>query len=79
MGTAISLHVLRHAVTTAMNAAPGMSHLALTYLTGHVTRDILAEYVALDPVAEMQHYFDTMGPLLDAIIERSRILGILTA
>ncbi len=72
----VSLYTLRHAVTTAMHRTPGMPHLELTYMTGHATRDILAEYVCLDPVGAMRRYFETIRPLLDAIARQSKIVGL---
>lgn len=71
-----SLVTLRHSVSTAMERTPGMPHLALRYLTSHSTQDILNEYVALEPVKAMQLYFDTIRPLLEAIMQRARALGI---
>jgi integrase len=75
----VSLYTLRHAITTAMHRTPGLPHLELTYLTGHATRDILTEYVALDPVGAMGRYFATIRPLLDAVARRAQALGLLGA
>jgi hypothetical protein len=74
----VTIYTLRHAVTTAMNRTPGMAHLELTYMTGHATNDILAQYVSLDPHAAMQRYFATIRDLLDAITRRARDLGLST-
>jgi hypothetical protein len=46
------------------------------YVTGHVLNDILNEYVSIDPAREMQPYFTQARPLLDAIIDRGRQLGM---
>lgn len=70
-----TLYTCRSSVTTAMHKA-GLSHLEMRYLTGHATTDILNEYVVLDPGAEMQKYFATIRPLLDAIKQRAVKLGI---
>jgi hypothetical protein len=68
-------YALRGSVTTAMKRA-GMPQLELKYLTSHSVRDILNEYVPLDPVAAMRGYFGAIRPLLDAISERARIVRL---
>jgi integrase len=78
LGDGVSLYTLRHAVTTAMNRTPGMSHIELTYLTGHATSDALADYVVLDPVQAMRRYFDVIRPLLDAITRQAKAVGLKT-
>jgi len=70
-----TLYTCRSSVTTAMHRA-GLPHLEMRYLTGHASTDILNEYVALNPGAEMQKYFATIRPLLDAIKQRAMKLGI---
>ncbi|MCI0335281.1 MAG: hypothetical protein L0228_18890 [Planctomycetes bacterium] len=66
---------LRGSDNTEMERA-GASHLVQRYVTGHATADILSEYVALDPATEMQKYFVTIEPLLDAMLNRARQLRI---
>jgi len=68
------LYQLRHAVTTDMNRA-GIRLLELRYLTGHSVREIMNEYVGLDPQGEMQKYFNYAAPLLKAIENRGEELG----
>jgi len=68
------LYQMRHAVSTDMNRA-GVRLLELRYLTGHSVKDIMNEYVALDPRKEMQKYFDYAEPLLKAIETRGQELG----
>lgn len=72
----ITLYDLRRAVTTAMSAC-GMPHLDLRYLTSHSTGDILNEYASLDPIKAMVKYFANITPLLAAISDRARMLGII--
>jgi integrase len=74
-----SLYTLRHSVTTAMHNTPGMPHLDLRYVTGHASHDILAEYVAVDPIGAMRRYFATIRPLLDAIARQFQALGLVGA
>lgn len=50
--------------------------LELRYLTSHTTKDILNEYVGLDPVGAMRQYFDKIRPLLDAIVQRTQAVGL---
>jgi integrase len=76
VGKGMSLYSLRHSVTTAMHRTPGMPHLELRYLTGHTTRDILSEYVPFDPVGVMRRYFATIQPLLVALTERAKAVGL---
>jgi integrase len=76
LGQEVSLYTLRHAVTTAMHRTPGMPHLELSYLTGHTTRSILAEYVPFDPGRAMQLYFATIQPLLDVVTKQAHALGL---
>lgn len=66
---------LRGSISTEMERA-GVSHLVQRYVTGHTTSDILNVYVSLDPFAEMQKYFTTIQPLLDAMLDRARQLGL---
>ena len=66
---------LRGAINTEMERT-GVSHLVQRYVTGHTTSDILYEYVAIDPAAEMQKYFTTILPLLDAMFQRAKQLGL---
>ena len=70
-----TLYTLRSSVTTGMHRA-NLPHLEMRYLTGHTTRDILNEYTSLDPVGAMRRYFDTISPLLAAIADRARALGL---
>jgi integrase len=65
---------LRHGVTQDMHDS-GIRHLELRYLTAHTTRDILNEYITLDPRAEMQKYYARCDPLLKLIAERVRRLS----
>jgi integrase len=71
----IKLYDLRSSVSTDLENA-GVSHLVQRYVTGHTTSDIMNEYVALDPDAEMQKHFLRIAPLLDAIHCRAIELGI---
>lgn len=70
-----TMYTLRSSVTTAMHRA-NLPHLEMRYLTGHTTSDIMNEYTSLDPVGAMKRYFETIQPLLAAINERCRVLGI---
>jgi integrase len=74
-GPGVSLYALRGSVTTSMGRAK-LPHLELRYLTSHSVNDILNHYVSLDPVQAMGLYFATIRPLLDAIVQRARVLGI---
>jgi len=65
---------LRHGVTQDMYDS-GIRHLEMRYLTAHTTRDILNEYITLDPSAEMQKYYARCEPLLKLIEERVRRLA----
>lgn len=71
-----SLYTLRESVTTAMERA-NVRQLDLRYLTSHTTNDILNDYVVLDPVGAMRPYFDSVRPLLLAITDRAKQLGLL--
>jgi integrase len=71
-----TFYTLRSSVTTAMKDAH-LPHLELRYLTSHSTNDILNEYATLDPVAAMKKYFESIAPLLSAITDRARELGLL--
>jgi hypothetical protein len=62
---------LRHGVTQDMHDS-GIRHLELRYLTAHTTRDILNEYVGLDPKTEIQKYYDRIATMLRLIEERAR-------
>ena len=75
MAPDIPLKELRNAVTDDMHSA-GVTHLALRYLTSHTTRDILNEYVTIDPRREMEKYFVLARPLIAAIVNRAIVLGI---
>lgn len=66
---------LRGSVNTEMDRA-GVTHLVQRYVTGHTTADILNVYVSLDPVVEMQKYFATVQPLLEAMLHRAYQLGL---
>ncbi len=70
-----TFYTLRSSVTTAMKDAD-LPHLEMRYLTSHTTDDILNQYAALDPVRAMSRYFDTIRPILDAIRERTIVLGL---
>jgi integrase len=70
-----TFYTLRASVTTAMSDA-NLPILYLRYLTSHSTGDILNEYASLDPVRVIQPYFDSIRPLLEAIAERCRLLGL---
>jgi integrase len=70
-----TVYSLRSSVTTAMKNA-SLPHLELRYLTSHTTNDIINEYVTLDPAAAMAKYFESIRPLLNAIADRSRDLGL---
>ncbi len=70
-----SAYDLRAAVTTGLNRA-GVRHLELRYLTMHSLTDILYEYTSLEPVGEMQKYFQAIQPLLLAIMQRAAGFGI---
>ena len=71
----IRFYDLRGSINTELNQA-GVSHLVQRYVTGHTTRDILNEYVTLDPVTEMRKYFAKAEPLLSALAERAGELGL---
>ncbi|HEV2985667.1 MAG TPA: hypothetical protein VGX46_14835, partial [Vicinamibacterales bacterium] len=62
---------LRHGVTQDMHDS-GIRHLELRYLTAHTARDILNEYVGLDPKTEIQKYYDRIATMLGLIEERAR-------
>jgi hypothetical protein len=49
------------------------------YVTGHTTSDILYTYASLDPVGQMQKYFNYVQPILDAIRSRAIELGVANA
>ena len=66
---------LRGSANTELNRS-GASHLFQLYLTGHSTGEILNEYVPLDPHGEMSAYFRHIQPLLTAMTERGRQLGL---
>jgi hypothetical protein len=70
-----TFYTLRSSVTTAMKEAK-LPHLELRYLTSHSTTDILNDYTTLDPVGAMRQYFDTIRPLLAAIVDRANALGL---
>jgi hypothetical protein len=66
---------LRGSINTDMNVA-GVSVFVQKYVTGHSTRDILMEYVSLDPANEMKKYFELIEPLLGAFATRAEELGL---
>ncbi len=66
---------LRESATTELEHA-GVSHLVQRYVTGHTISDILNTYVCLDPHAEMRKYFNTIQPLISAILNRAAELGL---
>jgi len=66
---------LRASVNTELEAA-GVSQLVQRYVTGHHANDILNHYVTLDPNQQMRKYFDTLGPLFDAIRTRGDQLSL---
>jgi hypothetical protein len=70
-----TLKDLRSSISTDMERS-GIDLLNLRYLTSHSTNDIMNEYVSLNPCAAMAKYFATIAPLLGALAERSRYLGI---
>jgi integrase len=74
-GRSITIRDLRSSISTEMNQA-GMSHLALRYVTGHTTGDIMNNYVAIDVQAEIAKYFRHVQQLLDAIAARASRLAI---
>lgn len=71
----MTLYTLRGSITTSMERAK-LPHLALRYLTGHTTGDILNVYTGIDPVAAADTYFGAVRPLLKAIEQRARALQI---
>jgi integrase len=70
-----TFYQLRHSTTQGLKAA-GVPHLDLLYLTAHSTSGILNEYTPVDPVGSMEKYFATIRPLLAAITQRARELGL---
>jgi hypothetical protein len=70
-----TFYTLRGSVTTAMKSA-NLPHLEMRYLTSHSTNDILNAYATLDPIGAMQKYFATIRPLLAALADRARALGL---
>lgn len=66
---------LRGSISTELNIA-GVMLLEQRYVTGHGTRDIQNQYVSLRPTQQMQKYFDTLGPLYEALDVRARQLGL---
>jgi hypothetical protein len=73
-GHAARPYDLRHGVTQDMHDS-GIRHLELRYLTAHTARDILNEYVGLDPKTEMRKYYDRCETLLGLIEERAQRLA----
>jgi integrase len=71
----LKLYDLRHHVTQMMKDA-GLPHLELRYLTGHACRDILHEYSAVKPTEAMAHYFASIRPLIQSVMNRAAELGI---
>jgi integrase len=65
---------LRRDISTEMSSS-GISYIALKYLTAHAIYDIMGDYVAVEPVKEMEKYYSHARPLLDAIRERGEELG----
>ncbi len=54
----------------------GMPHLESRYLTGHAVNDIINEYVGLNPEPHMAKYYESVMPLLNAIRDRAKSLGL---
>lgn len=54
----------------------GVPHLELRYLTGHAVNDIMNEYVGLNPEPHMARYYESVMPLLNAIRDRAKSLGL---
>lgn len=75
LGPEVRPYDLRGAVSTDMKSA-GIAHLELRYLTEHSTNDIMNVYVPVDPLREMQKYFEHCQPLLDAIRDRAGQSGM---
>lgn len=70
-----TIYTLRSSVTTALHFAD-LSLLDIRYLTGHATGDIINTYAGLNPIRAMRRYFDAIRPLLNAIAERAKRLGL---
>ena len=69
---------VRHAVSSDMHRA-GVPLLEFRYLTLHKTGDIMNCYTGLNPKREMEKYYESITPLLDAIQRRATELGLLSA
>lgn len=69
---------VRHAVSSDMHRA-GVPLLEFRYLTLHKTSDIMNCYTGLNPQREMEKYYQSITPLLDAIQRRATELGLLSA
>ncbi len=76
LSRSLKFYDLRSSCTTELERS-GVSHLVQRYVTGHTTKDILNEYVSLDPVGEMDKYFQQIQPLLTAITERAKELDLM--
>lgn len=68
----------RSSVTMDMNQAfvGKLAYRYLTYFTEHSLGNVMNDYIGLDVHTEMQKYFDRIQPLLDAIEQRARELGL---
>ncbi len=76
LSKSLKFYDLRSSCTTELERS-GVSHLVQRYVTGHTTKDILNDYVGIDPVGEMKKYFQLIQPLLMAITERAQMLGLM--
>ncbi|MCE9547305.1 MAG: hypothetical protein K8T25_17675 [Planctomycetia bacterium] len=72
----VRFYDLRGSVTTDLKRA-GVEEILRRYTTGHsVNRNIMAEYESQDLHADMERYFQYIAPLLTAIQQRAKELGI---
>lgn len=69
ISTKITLYDLRKLNSTRLNQS-GVNNLALRYFTGHAPHDIMYRYVALNPHEDIQPYFKSLQPVLQAITKR---------
>lgn len=74
LGSGIRVHDTRHAVTQLLYAS-GVDDRTIRYVTGHTTKDILNEYIALEPRRTLEPFWERIEPLTQAIAERWRELG----
>jgi len=75
LSSSLKFYDLRSSCTTELERS-GVSHLVQRYVTGHTTKDILNDYVSLDPSGEMKKYFHKIQPLLTAITGRAKELRL---